>query len=58
MIEDAKYLNLFDSFSNCSAGGECSGVRDSVAEEPAPRAYCSVLWLSSGPRTEETHHFC
>lgn len=39
-------------------GGERSGVRDPAAEEPAPRTHRAVLWLPSGPRTEETHHFC
>lgn len=41
-----------------SVGGERSGVWDSAAEEFTPWEDCSVLRLSSGPWTEETHHFC
>ncbi len=61
MIRDATYLNcsvLFLIQTLLSVGGECSGVWDSAAEEPASRADCAVLWLSPGPWTEETHHFC
>lgn len=49
-------LNAF--FMSVPVGGECFGVRDPAAEKSASRADRSVLRLSSGPGTEEAHHFC